>query len=98
VDPASQLQQHMPGTSWRSDTLLLAVLNALAYLALYGSAGWQIPHFGTHVSWIGAAISLVPAFRELRTTRLKGPAMIGVMISLGVWLHASLAPCTGPCK
>jgi hypothetical protein len=98
VDPASQLEGAAPAPSWRSDTLVLAGLNALAYLAFYWHAGWEIPHFGTYIGWIGAVVSLVPAVREVGTVRFKRSALVGVGLSFAVLLHAWFAPCTGPCK
>ena len=98
MDSGNQLERTQSRVSWRSDTLLLAGLNGLAYLAFYWSAGWQIPHFGTYIGWIGAVVSLVPAFREVRVARLKRAAVVGAIISFGIWLHSWLAPCTGPCK
>jgi hypothetical protein len=95
---ADAREQEAPKRAWRSDTLLLAGLNAAAYLWLYWSSGWQVPHFGTYVGWIGALISLVPAPRELRTNRFRRPAVIGIIVSCGVLLHIFGTPCTGPCK
>lgn len=98
VDPASQFETTAPGVSWRSDTLLLAGLNGLAYLAFYWNAGWEIPHFGTYIGWIGVVVSLVPALRELRTVRFRRSALVGVTVALALWLHIWLTPCSGPCK
>jgi hypothetical protein len=84
--------------SWRSDTLLLATLNAGAYFWSYWSSGWEVPHFGSHVCWLGALISFVPAPREVGTARFRVAALIGFALSCAVLWHTFTTPCTGPCK
>lgn len=84
--------------TWRSDTLLLAGLNAGAYLWSYSSSGWEVPHFGGYVCWIGAIISFVPAPREIGTPRFRRAALLGFALSCAVLWHIFTTPCTGPCK
>jgi len=84
--------------SWRSDTLLLATLNLAFYIWSYWSSGWQVPHFGGYMCWIGALLSFVPAPREIRGTRLRMAALVGLGLSFAVLWHTFATPCTGPCK
>ena len=86
------------GQGWRSDTLLLATLNAAIYVWGYWSSGWQIPHFGSYPCWIGALVSLVPAPREINTVRFRKAAALGFALSCAVLWHVFTTPCTGPCK
>jgi len=88
----------VPQRSWRSDTLLLASLNGLAYLWSYWSSGWDVPHFGTYVCWLGAFISFVPAPREIAGPRFRRAAILGFCLACAVLWHIFTTPCVGPCK
>jgi len=87
-----------PTHRWRSDTLLLGGLNAALYAWTYANSGWQIPHEGTYLCWLGALISFVPAPREINATRSRRAAIIGFLLSCIVLWHIVAMPCTGPCK
>jgi len=84
--------------SWRSDTLLLATLNATLYAMSYWRSGWEVPHFGGYVCWIGALLSFVPAPREIGSRRYRKAALVGFALSCAVLWHIFATPCTGPCK
>lgn len=90
--------QRSPSREWRSDVLLLAALNGAGYLWSFWSSGWQVPHFGGYICWIGAVISLVPAPREIRNARFRTAALVGLALSCLVLWHIFTTPCTGPCK
>jgi hypothetical protein len=83
---------------WRSDTLLLGGLNAFAYAWTYANSGWQIPHEGTYLCWLGALVSFVPAPREISAAGSRRAAITGFLLSCIVLWHIVAMPCTGPCK
>ena len=97
--PLREMSEHaQAGRSWRSDTLLIATVNAVAYYSAYWESGFRVPHFGTYICWVGAVVSLVTAPRELINSRFRRAALVGVVLSTAVLWHALTTECTGLCK
>jgi hypothetical protein len=85
-------------SSYRSDTLLLAGINAAFYWWSYWGSGWEAPHFGTWVCQMGAVISLVPLPRELLSRKYRYAAMAGAVLTGAVLWHIATTPWVGPPK
>jgi len=82
----------------RSDTLVLAMLNASGYAWAFWAAGGQTPNDGTYLCLVGGVISLVPAPREICSSAVRRAAILGLIVSGIVIWHIVMSPCIGPCK
>jgi hypothetical protein len=82
--------------SWRSDTLLIAATNLVAYVWAYWRSGWEIPFLLGYFCLPVAIISFVPAPREILSGRYRKAALVGCALSVLLVFHMWVMPCTGP--